>query len=78
MSTRSSGKKLALVFAGIAILMAQDDWRTKAGGKMSFEVASVKLDTGPFRPPNFALDPGDAYSTTGGRFSADRLHYIRI
>jgi len=71
MSTRSRGKKLALVFAGIAILMAQDDWRTKAGGKMSFEVASIKLDTGPFRPPNFALDSGDAYATTGGRFSAD-------
>ena len=38
---------------------------------MAFEVASVKQDTGPFRTPNFPLDPGDAYTVTGGRFSAD-------
>jgi len=38
---------------------------------MAFEVASVKQDTGPFRPPNFALDAGDAYAVTGGHFSAD-------
>ena len=38
---------------------------------MAFEVASVKPDTGPFRPPNFPLDAGDAYRPVGGRFSAD-------
>jgi uncharacterized protein (TIGR03435 family) len=38
---------------------------------MSFEVASVKPDTGQFRTPNFPLDPSDAYAETGGRFSAD-------
>jgi bla regulator protein BlaR1 len=81
------GKKLALGLAAAAavvapivigilnapLIRAQDtaDWQTKAGGKMAFEVASIKQDTGPFRPPNFALDPGDAYATTGGRFSAD-------
>jgi uncharacterized protein (TIGR03435 family) len=81
------GKKLLLGGAGIAILIvpivigmlnapvirAQDvsDWQTKAGGKMSFEVASIRQDTGTFKPPNFPLDPGDAYATTGGRFSAD-------
>jgi uncharacterized protein (TIGR03435 family) len=81
------GKKLALGLAAAAALVApiiigilnapfiqaQDiaDWQAKAGGKMAFEVASIKQDTGPFRPPNFALDPGDAYATTGGRFSAD-------
>jgi uncharacterized protein (TIGR03435 family) len=47
------------------------DWQTAAGGKRAFEVASVKLDAGPFRPPNFPLDPGDAYRPVGGRFSAD-------
>jgi uncharacterized protein (TIGR03435 family) len=31
----------------------------------------VKLDPGPFRPPNFPLDPGDAYRPVGRRFSAD-------
>jgi uncharacterized protein (TIGR03435 family) len=52
---------------------AQDvpDWQTATGGKRRFEVVSVKLDNGPFRPPNFPLDPGDAYRPVGGRFSAD-------
>jgi len=47
------------------------NWQTAAGGKRAFEVASVKIDAGPFRPPNFPLDPGDAYRPVGGRFSAD-------
>jgi bla regulator protein BlaR1 len=55
------------------VIRAQDvgDWEAKAGGKMAFEVASVKLNPGPFRPPNFPLDTGDAYRPVGGRFSAD-------
>ena len=44
------------------------DWQTAAGGKMAFEVASVK-PAKMFRRPNFPLDPGDA-KTPGGRFSA--------
>ena len=47
------------------------DWEKVAGGKRSFEVASVKLDPGPFRPPSFPLDPGEAYRPVGDRFSAD-------
>ncbi len=64
---------IALGIVSSSIIQAQDtpDWQTRAGGKMSFEVASVKQDTGPFRSPNFPLDAGDAYATTGGRFSAD-------
>jgi bla regulator protein blaR1 len=46
-------------------------WQTAAGGKMAFEVAAVKPSVGTFTPPNFPLDAGDAYATTGGRFSAD-------
>ena len=46
------------------------DWQAAAGGKMAFEVASVKADSGPFRPPNFPLDNGNAFAP-GGRFSAD-------
>ena len=81
------GKKVALAIAGAAALTvpvfmgflnapairAQDeaDWQTKAGGKMAFEVASVKLDSGAFRPPNFPLDNSDAYRPVGSRFSAD-------
>jgi uncharacterized protein (TIGR03435 family) len=49
---------------------AQTDWQTSAGGRKEFDVASVKLDTGDFRPPNFPLDDGNAF-TPGGRFSAD-------
>lgn len=47
------------------------DWQSAAGGKMSFEVASVRQSKGPFTPPNFPLDIGDAYRPVGGRFSAD-------
>jgi uncharacterized protein (TIGR03435 family) len=50
---------------------ATPDWQIAAGNKMAFEVASIKADPGPFRPPNFPLDPGDAYRPVGGRFSAD-------
>lgn len=38
---------------------------------MSFEVASVKPSKGAFVPPNFPLDPGDAYRPSGGLFRAD-------
>jgi hypothetical protein len=38
---------------------AATDCEKAAGGKMPFEVASVKRDTsGQFVPPNFSLDPG--------------------
>jgi len=47
------------------------EWQIAAGRKMAFEVASVRLDPGPFTPPSFPLDQGDAYAATGGRFTAD-------
>jgi bla regulator protein BlaR1 len=90
------GKKVVLAVGGMGTLIVpivvgvlntttirgQDiaDWQIKAGGKMSFEVASIKQDTGTFKPPNFPLDTGDAYATTGGRFSADfaLTTYIRF
>jgi len=73
---RSGGRKSCLAAACSLAAFAQDaaqvtDWQTAAGGKRAFEVASVKLDPGPFRPPNFPLDPGDAFRPVGGRFSAD-------
>jgi uncharacterized protein (TIGR03435 family) len=43
-------------------------WQTAAGGKMAFDVASVKLSTS-FRPPLFPLDNRNAY-VPGGRLSA--------
>jgi uncharacterized protein (TIGR03435 family) len=55
------------------------DWQTTAGSKMTFEVASVKPDSGPFRPPKFPLDNGNAYRPSL-QFSADfgLLTYIEF
>jgi bla regulator protein blaR1 len=50
------------------------DWQKAAGGKMEFEVASIRLaKPGTFTPPNFGLDNGGTYSfgDPHGRFSAD-------
>ncbi len=52
------------------------DWQTAAGGKMSFDVASVKQNksgnASANNPPysNVPLSPGDIYSATGGLLSA--------
>ena len=47
------------------------DWQAAAGGKMTFDVASVKLSKGEFVPPNIPLNFGEAYRATGGYFKAD-------
>src|SRR5262249_7648883 len=48
---------------------APPDWQAAAGGKMAFEVASVKLDKGEARSPLFPLDTGRRYPP-GNRLSA--------
>jgi bla regulator protein blaR1 len=57
---------------GAAILIAQSpdtaDWQTVAGGKMAFEVASVKPSKVP-QNPTFPMDASSSFSR-GGRFSA--------
>src|ERR1700722_2231579 len=49
-------------------------WQIDAGGKMEFDVASVKLDTAAPSPQtvnsNVPLGPQDMYSPTGGLLSA--------
>jgi bla regulator protein blaR1 len=47
-------------------------WEQAAGGKMSFEVASIRpsAPTG-YSQSNFSLDPGDGDPPTGGVLSAD-------
>jgi hypothetical protein len=86
MSYPTFGKKLALGATGIAVLAvriamgilnasairAQEagDWQKAAGGKMAFQVDSVKPSAGAFMPSNFPLDPSDSYGATGGRLSA--------
>ncbi len=47
---------------------AARDWQTAAGGKMSFEVASIRR--GEFFPPNFPLDSGEGFTAIGGRLLA--------
>jgi bla regulator protein blaR1 len=83
----SLGKKLILTFTGLAALVlpmitgalsskafqAQEepDWETKAGGKMTFEVASVKLSAEKRPTVNVPLDAGARFQPTGGYFRAD-------
>jgi bla regulator protein blaR1 len=55
----------------IAGQASTDDWQKAAGGKMEFEVASVRLNPGPLEPANFRLSPDDAYANTGGLLIAD-------
>jgi bla regulator protein BlaR1 len=61
---------LSLAYVVTADLAAQTppEWQTAAGGKMAFEVASVKLAKSP-RFPGFPLNNADA-KPPGGRFSA--------
>jgi uncharacterized protein (TIGR03435 family) len=68
-----------LTSALLTLVLAQQapQWQVEAGGKMSFEVASVKPSKpGTFFPPNFPLDTGDAFvnmrtnEAPHGRFSA--------
>jgi len=64
--------RLILGLAAVALLRAQSpdvpDWQKAAGGKMAFDVASVKPTNRPALP-SFPLDTGNA-KTAGGRFSA--------
>jgi uncharacterized protein (TIGR03435 family) len=69
-----------IIILNAPAVRAQDatDRQTKAGGRMAFDVASVKLsnpDT--FFPPSFPLDAGDSFTNVqtkerpNGRFSAN-------
>jgi bla regulator protein blaR1 len=47
-------------------------WQTEAGGKMAFDVASVRRSNpGTFTPPSFPLSPDDSYTPNPGLFLAD-------
>jgi uncharacterized protein (TIGR03435 family) len=56
-------------------IRAQDaaDWQARAGGKMAFDVASIKPSKGPFVPANFPLDLSDDYGAPGGGATNGRL-----
>jgi uncharacterized protein (TIGR03435 family) len=80
------GRKLMLIAASIgaiagpvvvgvlnapAVRAQVADWQSKAGGKVTFDVASVKLSKGAFVPPNVPLNTGNAFTPAGGYFRAD-------
>ena len=56
------------------------NWQIAAGGKMSFDVASVKPSKpGSDTTSNFPLGPGEIYAAVGGRFCATgttALNYV--
>jgi uncharacterized protein (TIGR03435 family) len=83
-------RKLALACIGIIAIfvtgiparqvIAQSgttDWQTAAGGKMAFDVASVKRNKQSSDLPfstNIPLGPGDYFTPTGGFFTATNIY----
>ena len=56
-------------------------WQIDAGGKMAFDVASVKPNPTPGRPTSNVTLIGEAYAPTGGLFSATNttlMNYMRF
>jgi uncharacterized protein (TIGR03435 family) len=64
-------------FASTAIMQAQKagenaaNWQKRAGDTITFEVASVREDQGPFKPPSFAISADESFEDPSGRFHAD-------
>lgn len=70
--------RVAVSFAALAfipvLLRAQSaapDWQKAAGGKLSFDVASVKRNTSNRYHTRFPLDAGASYSPNGSLFSVE-------
>ena len=83
----SAAAILVGLICGIAdtSLHAQGDapgWQAAAGGKLAFEVATVKPGAADGEPAvNFTLGPGDGYGDTGGRLldsNVSLLDYVRF
>jgi uncharacterized protein (TIGR03435 family) len=74
-----NGLNLSLLAAAAAAIsspsLAQTnempEWQKAAGGRMEFEVASVRLDTGDFKPPSTPLSNDDGMPPRDGLFHAD-------
>lgn len=65
---------MTMLWLGFVVASAQTgrpEWQKLAGGSSQFDVASVRLDKGPFRPPTFALSADDWFREPNGRFFAD-------
>jgi beta-lactamase regulating signal transducer with metallopeptidase domain len=59
---------------------AEPQWQKAAGGKMAFEVSSIKegRGEGPGGGANFPLDAGDSFSKTGGYFKGNFPAFVYI
>jgi bla regulator protein BlaR1 len=73
---------LAFGTANVSLLRAQaaaGNWEKAAGGKMSFDIASVKRDKDASADPqsNMDLGPMDSFSPTGGLLQASNVPLIR-
>jgi uncharacterized protein (TIGR03435 family) len=62
---------VALPIPSLAQTMEMPDWQKAAGGKMEFDVASVRLDTGDFKPPSIAMSSDDGMQPRDGLFHTD-------
>ena len=62
---------IAILQASAVRAQFETDWQTRAGGKLAFEVSSVKPTRGAIATSNVSLTPWDDYSGTNGRFIAD-------
>ena len=73
---------LALAAAAAIVIGAQDapDWQAAAGGKLAFDVASVKPGTGDTSSSSFPLDATEAYRQAGGYLRDERsvFEYIKF
>jgi uncharacterized protein (TIGR03435 family) len=61
----------ALSIPSLAQTNEMPDWQKAAGGKMAFDVASVRPDTGDFKVPSIAMSTDDGMQPSDGIFHAD-------
>jgi uncharacterized protein (TIGR03435 family) len=59
---------LAASVAGLAQTSEMPEWQKAGGGKMEFDVASVRPDTGDFKPPSIAMSNDDGSQPRDGLF----------
>jgi uncharacterized protein (TIGR03435 family) len=82
LAVAAAGVFLVLGLAELSLVRAQSselDWEKAAGGKMSFDVVSVKRDTNTSVDPNSNVDlgPMDSFSPTGGLLQASNVPLIQ-
>jgi bla regulator protein blaR1 len=61
----------AMSITSLAQTIEVPDWQKDVGGKMEFDVASVRLDKGDFKPPSTPLSNEDGMPPRDGLFHTD-------